>query len=178
MARPATPAAAPPQRQRYARLTVLGPVLVLAGLLLGSAFAFGYEQFFAEESPTATAESQTITLRRQSADRLEDQSTARFWFPFCDKLSPMCTAYIAGFLEMQTGLARPFFCAGNRRVAEVEALIVKELRLLNKVAPKLLDTHHMSIIVIYTLERELPCETRLAQASKSRLGRVLDPHLG
>jgi hypothetical protein len=39
---------------------------------------------------------------------------------------------------MQAGLARPFFCAGNRRVAEVEALIVKELRLLNKVAPKLL----------------------------------------
>jgi hypothetical protein len=85
--------------------------------------------------------------------------------------------YIAGFLEMQTRLAHPFFCAGNLRVAEVEALIVEELRFVNKVAPELLDTHHMSIIVNATLERELPCETRLAQASKAWPGRMLGPSM-
>jgi hypothetical protein len=88
MARLSAPAAAPPQRQRYARLIVLGPVLVLAGLLLGSALAFGYEQFFAEELRTAAAESQTIKLRRHSAARLEDQLTGRFWFPLCDETLP------------------------------------------------------------------------------------------
>jgi hypothetical protein len=140
---------------------------------MGSALALGYKHFFAKEPPSA-AEIQTTKIRRQSANRLEDQLTGRFWFPLCDKLSPVCTAYIAGFL----GTPSPFFCAGNLRVAEVEALIVKELRILNKVAPKLLDTHHMSIIVIATLERALPCETRFAQASKSRQGRMLNPHLG
>jgi hypothetical protein len=50
-------------------------------------------------------------------------------------------------------------------VAEVEALLIEELRRLNKVAPQLLDKHHMSIIMSHTLERELPCEseTKLAQ---------------
>jgi hypothetical protein len=94
---------------------VLALALLLAGLLVGIALAFGYQQFLAEEPLTAGVESQVMKLRRQSAQRLEDQLTGRFWFPLCDKLSPMCTAYIAGFVEMQTSLARPFFCVGNWR---------------------------------------------------------------
>src|SRR5262249_32345227 len=81
----------------------------------------------------------------------------------CRCRDPMCTGYIAGLVEMQNSLRVPFFCPGSMRVAEVEAIVVTRLRYLGRNAPHLLR-YPMEVVASHVLERQLPCETRIAQA--------------
>jgi hypothetical protein len=55
-------------------------------------------------------------------------------------------------------LAYPFFCLGDLRVAEVESVVAKELRHLNRLSPVLLD-YPMSTLLLLALERWFPCNT-------------------
>src|SRR5215472_8288826 len=83
----------------------LAPLLLLVGLLTGIALAFGYGQFMDEETPTTTLEDQVVKLRKQSADRFEDQLNGHFWLRQCSQHSPLCAGYIAGFTRMNSTLA-------------------------------------------------------------------------
>jgi hypothetical protein len=49
------------------------------------------------------------------------------------------------------------------RVAELEVIVVKRLRYLGRNAPHLLR-YPMLAIASHVLERQLPCETKIAQA--------------
>jgi len=124
----------------------LAPLLLLVGLLAGIALAFGYGQFMGEETHTAALEDQVVKLRKQSAHRFEDQLNGQFWLRQCNQHSPLCAGYIAGFTRMNSMLAYPFFCLGDLRVAEVESVVAKELRRLNRLSPVLLD-FRMSTLV-------------------------------
>jgi len=136
----------------------LAPLLLLVGLLAGIALAIGYGQFMAEETPTAVLEDQVVKLRKQSAHRFEDQLNGHFWLRQCNQHSPLCAGYISGFTRMNSILAHPFFCPGDLRVAEVESVVAKELRRLNRLSPVLLD-YPMSTLMWNALERWFPCNT-------------------
>src|SRR5262249_15137420 len=87
------PRAIPPStqaRRAPAKVSALAPILPLVGLLAGIALTFGYEKFMAEESPTAAFESQVVKLRKQPADRFEDQLNGHFWLRECNQHSPLC----------------------------------------------------------------------------------------
>src|SRR5262245_7113113 len=101
--------------------------------------------------------------RRRPAGEYEKQSQARFWVPLCESGDPMCTSDVAGLVAMQNSLRFPFFCPGTLRVAEVEAIVVKRLRYLERNAPHLLR-YPMLVIASHVLERQLPCETKIARA--------------
>ena len=155
------PRAIPPSaqaRRAPAKVGALAPLLLLVGLLAGIALAFGYGQFMAEETPTAALEDQFVRLRKQSADRFEDQLNGHFWLRQCNQHSPLCAGYIAGFTRMNSILAHPFFCLGDLRVAEVESVVAKELRRLNRLSPVLLD-YPISALMLSALERWFPCNT-------------------
>jgi hypothetical protein len=143
---------------------VIATLFLLAGLLLGGGLAFAYHELLADE-PLVTATDAQLTLRRRPAGEYEKQSQARFWLPLCDSGDPMCTSYIAGLVEMQNGLRSPFFCPRTLRLAEVEAIVVKRLRYLGRNAPHLLR-YPMLVIASHVLERQLPCETKIAQADR------------
>jgi hypothetical protein len=130
-------------------------------LLLGGGLAFAYQQLLAED-PLVTVMEAQLALRRRPAGEFEKLSQARFWLPLCESGDPMCTSYIAGLVDMQNGLRYPFFCPGTLRVAEVEAIVLKRLRYLDRNAPYLLR-YTMLAIASHVLERELPCETKIAQ---------------
>jgi len=144
--------------QGPAKVGALAPLLPLVGLLAGIALAFGYERFMAGESPTVAFESQVVKLRKQSADPFEDQLNGHFWLRECNQHSPLCAGYISGFTRMNSILAHPFFCIGDLRVAEVESVVAKELRRLNRLSPVLLD-YPMSALLMNALERWFPCNT-------------------
>jgi len=112
----------------------------------------------AGESPTVAFESQVVKLRKQSADPFEDQLNGHFWLRECNQHSPLCAGYISGFTRMNSILAHPFFCIGDLRVAEVESVVAKELRRLNRLSPVLLD-YPMSALLMNALERWFPCNT-------------------
>jgi len=140
---------------------VIAAPLLLAGLLLGGGLLFAYHQLLADD-PLVTAAEAQLALRRRPAGEYEKQSQARFWLPLCDRGDPMCTSYIAGLVEMQNSLRSPFFCPGSMRVAEVEAIDTR-LRYLGRNAPHLLR-YPMEVVASHVLERQLPCETKIAQA--------------
>src|SRR5262249_47711458 len=157
----ALPRAIPPStqaRRAPAKVGALAPLLLLVGLLAGIALAFGYGQFMADETPAAALEDQVVKLRKQSADRFEDQPNGHFWLRQCNQHSPLCAGYIAGFTRMNSMLAHPFFCPGDLRVAEVESVVGKELRRLNRLSPVLLD-YPMAALMMNALERWFPCNT-------------------
>ena len=139
------------------KVGALAPLLLLVGLLAGIALAFGYGQFIAEETHTAL-DDQVVKLRKQSAHHFEDQLNGHFWLRQCNQHSPLCAGYIAGFTRMNSILAHPFFCLGDLRVAEVESVVAKELRRLNRLSPVLLD-YPISALVMNALERWFPCNT-------------------
>jgi hypothetical protein len=139
------------------KVGALAPLLLLVGLLAGIALAFGYGQFIAEETHTAL-DDQVVKLRKQSAHRFEDELNGHFWLRQCNQHSPLCAGYIAGFTRMNSVLAYPFFCLGDLRIADVESLVAKELRHLNRLSPVLLD-YAMSVLFLIALERWFPCNT-------------------
>jgi hypothetical protein len=155
-------AAYPWQARPHSRYGVIARFFLLTGLLLGGGLAFAYELLLADD-PLVTATEAQLVLRRRPAGAYESHSQARFWLPLCDKGDPMCTSYIAGFVEMQNSLRSPFFCPGTLRVAEVEAIVVTRLRYLSRNAPHLLR-YPMEVVASHVLEHQLPCETRIAQA--------------
>src|SRR5215831_15648162 len=104
--------------------------------------------FLAEETPTTA---------------LEDQLNGHFWLRECNQYSPLCAGYVAGFTRMNSTLAHPFFCPGDMRVADVEIVIAKELRRLNRLSPALLD-YPMPALMMNALERWFPCNTMVGQA--------------
>jgi hypothetical protein len=140
------------------KIAALAPLLLLVGLLAGIALAFGYGQFMGEETHSAGLEEQVVKLRKVSAHRFEDQLNGHFWLRQCNQHSPLCAGYIAGFTRLNSVLAYPFFCLGDLRIAEVESLVAKELRHLNRLSPVLLD-YPMSALMLSTLERWFPCNT-------------------
>ena len=155
------PRAIPPSTQAErvpAKVGALAPLLLLVGLLAGIALAFGYGQFIAEETHTAALEDQVVKLRKQSAHRSEDELNGHFWLRQCNQHSPLCAGYIAGFTRMNSMLAHPFFCLGDLRIAEVESVVAKELRHLNRLSPVLLD-YPMSVLMLNALGRWFPCNT-------------------
>jgi len=141
---------------------------LLVGLVAGILIAYGNQH--PVDSPFASAEVQAATQLRKkstSATRPNDQTTARFWLPLCDQHSPLCAAYISGFVELNTNLVGSVFCPEDWRVAEMETYITNELRDIGKQAPELLDTE-MGLLMRAVLESEMPCETKLAQAGRNR----------
>jgi len=155
------PRAIPPStqaRRATAKVGALAPLLLLVGLLAGIALAFGYGQFMGEETHTAALEDQLVKLRKVSAHRFEDQLNGHFWLKQCNQHSPLCAGFIAGFTRLNSVLAYPFFCLGDLRVAEVESVVAKELRHLNRLSPVLLD-YPMAALMLSALERWFPCDT-------------------
>jgi hypothetical protein len=132
--------------------------MLFSGLLTGFALAFGYQQFHGEPvNPISKLQMQpAVWLDNGLMNWREgEQTTGRFWLPLCDAVSPMCTAYVAGFIELHAGIH--FFCPPpDWRIAEAQALITKKLRELSKSAPELLD-ERMIAIMLATFDRELPC---------------------
>jgi hypothetical protein len=129
-------------------------------LLAGIAVAIGYPRLIGRpvESPVAQLQTQpAVWLDNGLMNWREgEQTTGRFWLPLCDAIFPMCTAYVAGFVELHAGIHQSFCPPPEWRIAEAQALITKELRGLRKTAPELLDTR-MIVIMLATFERELPC---------------------
>ena len=119
--------------------------------------------FLAEETPTTALEDRVVKLSKQSAHRFEDQLNGHFWLRECNQYSPLCAGYVAGFTRMNSTLAHPFFCPGDMRVADVEIVIAKELRRLNRLSPALLD-YPMPALMMNALERWFPCNTMVGQA--------------
>ena len=155
------PQAIPPSTQARrvpAKVGALATLLLLVGLLAGIALAFSYGQFMGEETHSAGLEEQVVKLRKVSAHRFEHQLDGHFWLRQCNQHSPLCAGYIAGFTRMNSVLAYPLFCLGDLRVAEVESVVAKELRHLNRLSPVLLD-YPMSALLLMSLGRWFPCNT-------------------
>jgi hypothetical protein len=110
------------------------------------------------ELPLAALEDQVVKLRKQSAHRFEDQLNGHCWLRQCNQHSALCAGYIAGFTRMNSTLAYPFFCLGDLRIAEVESVVAKELRRLNRLSPVLLD-YPMSALLLNAVDRWFPCNT-------------------
>src|SRR5262245_4685621 len=72
----------------------------------------------AEETPTAALEDRVVKLRKQSADRFEEQLNGHFWLKQCNQHSPLCAGYRLHAHELYVGSPvllprRPARCRGR-----------------------------------------------------------------
>jgi hypothetical protein len=127
------------QRQQYVARTVLAPppaaprsrphpaIALLVGLgrchrRLRCAPTNGARGAVAEADAKAALE-----LRERLADATVGPGLA-FWQPLCSSHSPMCTAYVAGFVAANAFLREPLFCPQGLEISQIEERFAADLQ--------------------------------------------------